>query len=49
MAYRCIFVETPARLSVRNGQLVIFTQEEHTVSPEDVSAALLETRQHRYE
>ena len=45
MAFRCIVIENPAHLSVRNGQLVVRTDREHTLSPEDLSALLLESRQ----
>lgn len=45
MAFRCIVVEHPAQLSVRNQQLVIRTDTEHRVPLEDISALLLESRQ----
>ena len=45
MAYRCIIVENPAQLSVRNSQLIIRTDSEHSVPIEDISALLLESRQ----
>ena len=45
MAFRNIVVESPAHLSVRNGQLIIRTDAEHPVSPEDLSALLLENQQ----
>ena len=42
MAYRSIMIESPARLSLRDGQLVIHTEREHTAPLEDISALLLE-------
>lgn len=45
MAFRHILVESPARISVRNQQLVIRTDVEHTVAIEDISALMLENRQ----
>jgi len=44
MAYRCILIESDARISLRNSQLVIHTGEEHSVPVEDISALLLESR-----
>ena len=45
MAFRHIIIESPAHISVRNQQLVIRTDAEHTVAIEDLSALLLENRQ----
>lgn len=45
MAFRNLIIENPAHVSVRNSQLVIRTDAEHTVSIEDISAFLLESRQ----
>ena len=45
MAYRCIIVENPAQLSVKNNQLIIRTDRVHSVPIEDISALLLESRQ----
>ena len=45
MAFRCIVIEHPAQLSVRNSQLVIRTDAEHKVPVEDIAALLLESRQ----
>ena len=45
MAFRNVIIESPAALSVRNDQLVIHTEEEHTLAVEDISALLLESRQ----
>lgn len=45
MAFRNIVIASPAHISVKNSQLVIRTDREHSVSPEDISALLLESRQ----
>lgn len=45
MAYRNIIIENPARISVKNNQLVIQTKSSHTVPLEDISALLLESNQ----
>ena len=45
MAFRNIIIENPAYLSVRNNQLVVRTDKEHTLALEDISALLLESRQ----
>ena len=45
MAFRNIVIENPARISVRNRQLVIHTDMEYAVAIEDISALLLESRQ----
>ena len=45
MAFRNIIVENPARISVKNEQLIIFTDREHSVPVEDISALLIESRQ----
>jgi CRISPR/Cas system-associated endonuclease Cas1 len=37
-------VESPARISIKNNQLLIFTDREHSLSVEDISAVLLESR-----
>ena len=44
MAFRSIMIESPAQLSLRDEQLVIRTEREHTVPLEDISALLLENR-----
>ncbi len=44
MAFRSIMIESPAQLSLRDEQLVIRTDREHTVPLEDISALLLENR-----
>lgn len=45
MAFRNIIVESPARISVRNSQLVIKTDAEHSLPIEDISAPIIESRQ----
>lgn len=45
MAFRNVMIERPARISVNNKQLLIFTDREHSLSAEDISAILLENRQ----
>lgn len=45
MAYRNIVVESPARISVKNGQITITTDETHSASPEDIAAIMLGNRQ----
>ena len=45
MAFRNLFIENPAHISVRSGQLVIRTDTEHTVPVEDVSSVMLESMQ----
>lgn len=44
MAYRCLVVENPARISCRYEQLVVETDRPHTVPIEDISALVLESR-----
>jgi len=44
MAFRNVMVESPARISVKNNQLLIFTDREYSLSAEDISAILLESR-----
>lgn len=44
MAFRNIIVENPARIAVKNDQLLICTDAEHSVPLEDISALLLENR-----
>ena len=38
-------IENPAYLSIKNSQLIIRTDSEHSVPVEDISALLLENRQ----
>ena len=45
MPFRNIVVENPARISVKNSQLIIHTDSDHSVAVEDISALLLESRQ----
>lgn len=45
MAFRNIIVENPAYISLKNDQLLIRTDAEHSVAIEDISALLLENRQ----
>lgn len=45
MAYRHIMIESPAKLSLKHDQLIIFTDQEHSVPIEDISALLLENPQ----
>lgn len=45
MAFRNIVIESPAHISVKNSQLIIKTDGEHSVAVEDISAILLESRQ----
>ena len=45
MAFRNIIIESPARISVKNEQLIIKTDSEHSLAVEDISALLLESRQ----
>ena len=45
MAFRNVMVESSARISVKNNQLLISTDREYSLSVEDISAVLLESRQ----
>lgn len=45
MAFRNIIIESPAHISVKNSQLVIRTDGEHSLALEDISALLIESRQ----
>lgn len=42
MSYRCVIVSNPAHISTRSEQLVVETDERHTVPIEDISALMLE-------
>ncbi len=44
MAFRNLMIESPARVSLRDEQLVILTDREYTVPVEDISALILENR-----
>lgn len=45
MAYRNIIIESPARISVKNEQFIVYTDCERSIAVEDISALLLESRQ----
>lgn len=45
MAFRNIVIESPARISLKNDQLVILTDVERSAAIEDISALLIENRQ----
>lgn len=45
MAFRNVIIQNPAYISVRNNQLIIKTEAEHSLSLEDISAILLESCQ----
>ena len=45
MSFRCIMIESSAHLYVRNEQLLIRTDAEHSIPLEDISALMLENRQ----
>lgn len=45
MSYRNIFIENPARLSVRNSQLIIEAEHTTHIPAEDISVLLIESRQ----
>lgn len=45
MAFRNIIIENPAYVSLKNSQLLIHTEQEHSIPIEDISALLLENRQ----
>ena len=40
MSYRCVIVSNPAHISTRSEQLVVETDERHTVPIEDISALM---------
>ena len=44
MGYRNIIIESPAAITVSRSQLMIRTDREHSVSPEDISVLLIESR-----
>lgn len=44
MAFRNIIIENPARISLKNEQLVIDTDQTHSVPIEDISALMLDGR-----
>lgn len=45
MSFRSIIIENPARISMKNKQLVIQTDDTYTLPVEDLAAILLESRQ----
>ena len=45
MSFRSIIIENPARISIKNKQLVIQTDDTYTLPVEDLAAILLESRQ----
>ena len=45
MAYRNIFISSPAKLSLKNEQLIVKTQEEYSFPLEDISTILIENAQ----
>ena len=45
MPFRNIIVENPARISVKNSQLIIHTDREHSIPVEDISSLMIESRQ----
>ena len=45
MSYRCLMIVNPARIRCKNEQLLIETEEVHSVPIEDISAFVLESRQ----
>ena len=45
MSYRCLMIVNPARIRCKNEQLLIETEEVHSVPIEDISASVLESRQ----
>lgn len=45
MAFRNVIIQNPASISLRNSQLIIRTDAEHSLAIEDISALLIESRQ----
>ena len=45
MSFRNVIVQSPARISVKNSQLIIATDRENSLPVEDISALLIESRQ----
>ncbi|MDD6187480.1 MAG: type II CRISPR-associated endonuclease Cas1 [Oscillospiraceae bacterium] len=45
MAYRNIFISSPAKISVKNSQLIVKTTEEYSFPLEDISSVLIESEQ----
>lgn len=45
MAFRNVIIQSPANISVKNNQLIIRTEQAHSLPPEDISALLIESCQ----
>lgn len=45
MSFRNLVIENPAKISIRNSQLVVVTDREHSLPIEDLSSILIESRQ----
>lgn len=45
MAYRNLMVASPAKISVRQEQLIVSTEQEYSIPLEDIAAVLIESRQ----
>ena len=45
MAYRNIFISSPAHVSLKNSQLIVKTDREYSFPLEDISTVLIETKQ----
>ena len=45
MAYRCIMIANPARISCTVGQLVVQSEQKFTFPIEDIACLMLESRQ----
>lgn len=45
MSYRNIMITNPAKISIKNEQLIIETDEKHSVPIEDITSVILENRQ----
>lgn len=45
MGWRSIVISNPAKLSVKNNQLIIFQEEEAALPLEDISVVLIENQQ----
>lgn len=44
MPFRNVIIESPAHISLKNKQLIIKTDSEHSLAVEDISALLVENR-----
>lgn len=45
MGYRNIFIQNPAKISVKNNQLIVKNEAEHSVPLEDISSVMIENNQ----